>query len=65
MDISFEIAGNLFLVEIYDGELCKAAERFEDDINLTNREEDEPKTVKKSCFVELSKDEKIGIPYLS
>ena len=27
--------------EIYGGNLCKAAESFEDDINLTNKEEEE------------------------
>ena len=37
----FEIGKDLFLEEIYGGDLCKAAESFEDDINLTNKEEDE------------------------
>ena len=37
----FEIGKNLFLEEIYGGDLCKAAESFEDDINLTNKEEEE------------------------
>ena len=27
--------------EIYDGDVCKAAGTFEDDINLTNKEEEE------------------------
>ena len=44
--------------EIYDGDLCKAAESFEDEINITKKEE-EAKTVEKSRFVELSEDDKI------
>ena len=51
------MAENLFLEEIYDGDLCKAEESFEDDINLTNKEEEETKTVEKSRFVELSEDD--------
>lgn len=34
---SFEMAENLFLEEIYDGDLCKAAGSFKDDINATNK----------------------------
>ena len=48
------MAENLSLEEIYDGHLCKAAESFEDGINLTNKEDKEAKTVEKSRFVELS-----------
>ena len=33
------MAENFFLEEIYDGDLCKAAESFEDDINLTSKSE--------------------------
>ena len=51
------MAENLFLEEIYDGDLCKAAESFEDGINLTNKEEKEAKAVEKSRFVELSEDD--------
>ena len=54
------MAENLFLEEICDGDPCKAVGRFED-INLTNKEEEEAKTVKKSRFVELSKNDKIYI----
>ena len=49
-----------FFEEIYDGDLCKAAEGFEDEINITN-EEEEVKTVKKSRFAKLSEDDKIYI----
>jgi len=38
------------LGEIYDGDLCKAAESFEDDINLANKEEEEAKTVTTAKF---------------
>ena len=48
---------NLFLEEICDGDLCKAPESFEDGINLTNKEEEEAKTIQKSRFVELSGDD--------
>ena len=54
------MAGNIFFEEIYDGDLCKAAESFEDKINITNKEE-EAETVEKWRFVELSKDDKIYI----
>ena len=50
------MAENLFLEEIYDGDLCKAAESFEDGINLTN-EEKEAKAVEKSRFVEPLEDD--------
>jgi len=50
------MAKNIFFEEIYDGVLCEAAESFEDVINITNKEE-EAKTVEKSRFVELSKDD--------
>ena len=51
---------NIFFEEIYDGDLCKATESFEDEINITN-EEEEAKTVEKSRFVELSEGNKIYI----
>ena len=54
------MAENFFFEEIYDGDLCKAAESFRDEINITNKEEEEAKTVK-SRFVELSEDDKICI----
>ena len=41
---------NLFLEEIYDGDLSKAAESFEDDINLTGKEEEEAKTAATAKF---------------
>lgn len=41
---------NLFLEEIYDGDFCKPAESFEDDINLTNTEEEEAKTAATAKF---------------
>ena len=50
------MAKNIFFEEIYDGVLCEAAESFEDVINITIKEE-EAKTVEKSRFVELSKDD--------
>ena len=54
------MAENIFLEEVYDGDLCKAPESFEDEINITNKEEEEEaKTVEKSRFVELSEDDKI------
>ena len=46
--------------EIYDGDLCKTAENFEDEINITS-EEEEAKTVEKSRFVELSEEDKIYV----
>ena len=49
----------IFLEKIYDGDLCKAAESFEVEINITNKEE--AKTVEKSCFFELSEADKISI----
>ena len=56
------MAENIFFEEVYDGDLCKAPESFEDEINITNKEEEEAekaKTVEKSRFVELSEDDKI------
>ena len=53
------MAENIFAEGIYDGDLCTAAEAFEDKINITNKGEEEAKTVEKSCFVELSEDDKI------
>ena len=53
------MAENIFFEDIYDGDLCKAAERFEDEINITKKEEGEAKTVEKSRFVEQSEDDKI------
>ena len=42
-----------FFEEICDRDLCIGAERFEDEVNITNEEEEEEaKTVKKSRFVE-------------
>ena len=39
---------------MYDADICKAAESFEDQINVTNKEEEEKdKTVEKSHFVKL------------
>jgi len=46
-----EIAKNISFEEICDGVLCEAAECFEDEVNLTGKEE--AQTVKKSRFVEL------------
>ena len=54
------MAENIFFEDIYDGDLCKAAESSEDVINITNKEE-EANTVEKSRFVELSEDDKIYI----
>ena len=46
------MAENIFFFEeIYDGDICKVAESFEDEINITNKEEEEAKTVEKSRFV--------------
>ena len=54
---SLETKENDFFKEIYDGNLCKAAESFEDEIIITKEEEEEEeeeaKTVEKSRFVEL------------
>ena len=47
------MAKNIFFEEICDGVLCEVAESFEDEVNLTNKEE-EAKTVEKSRFVEQS-----------
>ena len=53
------MAENLFLEEIYDGDLCKAAESFEDGINLTNKKKKKRKqSIEKSRFVELSEDDR-------
>ena len=46
-----EMAKHIFFEEICDGVLYEAAESFEDEVNLTNKEE--AKTVEKSHFVEL------------
>ena len=54
------MAENIFFEEIYDGDLCKAAESFEDETNIRNKEE-EVKTIEKLCFVELLEDDKIYI----
>ena len=35
-----EMAENIYFEEIYDRVLCKAGESFEDEINLTNKEEE-------------------------
>ena len=48
MDIFVRDGGKHFLEEIYDGDLCKAAESFEDEISIRNKEEKEAKTVEKS-----------------
>ena len=49
MDIFVRDSGKYFFFEeIYDGSLCKAAESFEDEINITKKEEEEVKTVEKS-----------------
>ena len=50
----------IFFEEIYDGDLYKAAEGFEGEINITN-EEEEGKTVEESRLVKLSEDDKIFI----
>ena len=50
----------IFFEEIYDGGLCKAAEGFEGEINITN-EEEEGKTVEESRLVKLLEDDKIYI----
>ena len=42
-------------------DLCKAAESFEDEINMTNKDVKEAKTVEKSRFVELLEDDKTYI----
>ena len=34
-----EMAEIIFFEEIYDGVLCEPAESFQDEINLTNKEE--------------------------
>ena len=52
MDTFVRDGGKHFFKEIYDGNLCKAAESFEDEINITKEEEEEAKTVEKSRFVE-------------
>ena len=53
------MAENIFFEEIYDADFCKAAESFEDEINMTDKEE--VKTVEKSHFGELLEDDKICI----
>ena len=50
----FEIGKNLFLEEIYGGDLCKAAESFEDDINLTNKEEEEEEEAKTAATAKFT-----------
>ena len=52
---------NIFFEDIYDGDLCKAADSFEDETNITNKEEKEAKAVEKSRFVVLSECDKINI----
>ena len=54
---------NLYFFEKnYDGGLRKAAENFEDEINVTNKEnKEEAKTVEETHFVELWEDNKIYI----
>ena len=52
------MAENIFFEEIYDGDMCKAAESFEDQINITNKGEEEIKAVEKSYFVKLLEDDK-------
>ena len=59
VDIFVRDGGKHFFEEIYDGGLYKAAESFEDEINITNKDGNEAKTVEKSRFVELSEDDKI------
>ena len=49
---------NISFEEIYDRDICKAAESFEGEINITNKKE-EVKTVDKSHFVELLEENKI------
>ena len=51
-----------FFLKKYDRGLSKAAENFEDEINVRNKEnEEEVKTVEKTHFVELWEDDKIYI----
>ena len=57
MDIFISDGGKHFLEINYDGGLCNATESFEDEINITNREEKEAKTVKNLRFVELLEDD--------
>ena len=57
MDIFISDGGKHFFEDNYDGDLCNATESFEDEINITNREEKEAKTVKNLCFVELLEDD--------
>ena len=52
------MAETIFFEEIYDGDLCKAAEIFQDEIKITNKDEKERKTVVNWRFVELSEDDK-------
>ena len=62
MDIFIRDGGKPFFEKNYDGGLSKAAENFEDEINVTNKEnEEETKTVEKTHFVELWEDNKIYI----
>ena len=51
------MAKNILFEEIYDGVLCEAAESFETEINIPNKEGEEEKTVEKSRFVELWEDD--------
>ena len=50
------MAKNKFFKEIHDGVLYEAAESFDTEISIRNKEE-EAKTVEKSRFVELSKED--------
>ena len=50
------MAKNFQLEEIYDGDLCEAAESFQAEINIRSKEE-EAKTVENSRFVQLSEDD--------
>lgn len=54
-DIFIRDQKTYFFEEIYDADICKAVESFEDQINVPNEEEkeEEVKTVEKSHFVEL------------
>ena len=52
------MAENIFFEEVYDGDMCKAAESFEDQINITNKGEEEIKAVEKSYFVNILEDDK-------
>ena len=61
VDIFVRDGGKHFFWRNLFGDLCKAAESFEDEINTTNKDEKEAKTVEKSRFVELLEDDKTYI----